>query len=122
MYAIRSYYAAGPCALARIHRAMLAATSWTARLKNGLARTRAALGGGLGALFGRAAVDESLYEALEEALLTADCGVEATRTLLAPLEKPLELGRPRPLVLIRITSYNVCYTKLLRMLIMYLLK
>jgi fused signal recognition particle receptor len=108
---------------------MLAATSWAARLRNGLARTRAALGGGLGALFGRAAVDEALYEALEEALLTADCGVEATRTLLArlrerarreriaeppllkralqeelrqllaPLEKPLELARPRPLVL-----------------------
>jgi fused signal recognition particle receptor len=108
---------------------MLAATSWAARLRNGLARTRAALGGGLGALFGRAAVDEALYDALEEALLVADCGVEATRTLLArlrerarreriadpqqlkralqeelrlllaPLEKPLELSRARPLVL-----------------------
>jgi len=108
---------------------MLAATSWAARLRNGLARTRAALGGGLGALFGRAAVDEALYEALEEALLTADCGVEATRTLLArlrerarreriadpqqlkgalheelqrllaPLEKPLDLARAKPLVI-----------------------
>jgi fused signal recognition particle receptor len=108
---------------------MLAATSWAARLKNGLARTRAALGGGLGTLFGRAAVDEALYEALEDALLTADCGVEAARTLLArlrerarreriadpqllkralreelerllaPLEKPLVLARAKPLVL-----------------------
>jgi len=107
---------------------MLAATSWAARLRQGLARTRAALGGGLGALFGRAAVDEALYEALEDALLAADCGVEATRhlierlrerarkdriaeplalkgalreelaALLAPLEKPLDLARPRPLV------------------------
>jgi fused signal recognition particle receptor len=107
---------------------MLAATSWAARLRNGLARTRAALGGGLGALFGRAAVDEALFEALESALLQADCGVAATRALLdalrararrerivepqvlkrvlqeelrallAPLEKPLDVTRARPLV------------------------
>jgi len=107
---------------------MLAATSWAARLRHGLARTRAALGGGLGALFGRAAVDEALYAALEDALLAADCGVAATRVLLerlrerarkeriaepqalrralqeelrrllAPLEKPLDLARARPLV------------------------
>jgi fused signal recognition particle receptor len=108
---------------------MLAATSWAARLRSGLARTRAALGGGLGALFGGATVDEALYEDLEAALLTADCGVEATRTLLArlrerarreriaeppalrrvlqeelrlllaPLEKPLDLARDKPLVI-----------------------
>jgi len=108
---------------------MLAATSWTARLRNGLARTRAALGGGLGALFGGSAVDEALYEELESALLTADCGVEATRALLerlrararregitepvslkralqeelrallAPLERKLDLKRAKPLVI-----------------------
>jgi len=108
---------------------MLAATSWAARLRNGLARTRAALGGGLGALFGRGAVDASLFEELESALLTADCGVEASgvlierlrararresiaepaalkralqeelRALLAPLERKLELGRAKPLVI-----------------------
>jgi len=108
---------------------MLAATSWAARVRNGLARTRAALGGGLGALFRRSAVDEALYEELESALLTADCGVEATRTLLerlrararregiaepaalkralqeelrillAPLESKLDLGRAKPLVI-----------------------
>ncbi len=108
---------------------MLAATSWAARLRNGLARTRASLGGGLGALFRRGAIDGALYEELESALLTADCGVEATRTLLerlrarvrregitepaalkralqeeirsllAPLEKALDLGRARPLVI-----------------------
>jgi fused signal recognition particle receptor len=108
---------------------MLAATSWAARLRNGLARTRAALGGGLGALFGRSAIDEALYEELETALLMADCGVSATRTLLArlrerarreriaepqglkralqeelrtllaPLEKPLDLSRARPIVI-----------------------
>jgi fused signal recognition particle receptor len=106
---------------------MLAATSWTARLKNGLARTRAALGGGLGALFRGTTIDEALYEELETALLTADCGVAATRALLeglrararreriadpqalkralqeelqlllAPLEKPLDAARAKPL-------------------------
>ena len=107
---------------------MLAATSWASRLRDGLARTRAALGGGLAGLFGRAEVDESLYEELEAALLLADCGVEASaaliarlreraragrisepqalkralqeelRALLAPLEKPLALERAKPLV------------------------
>jgi fused signal recognition particle receptor len=107
---------------------MLAATSWAARLRNGLARTRAVLGSDVGSLFGRGSVDEALFEALEEALLLADCGVPATRTLLeglrvrarkeriadpralkralqdelktllAPLEKPLDLARTRPLV------------------------
>ncbi|MGH8686163.1 MAG: signal recognition particle-docking protein FtsY [Burkholderiales bacterium] len=104
-------------ALARIHRIMVAATSWATRLRSGL-----------GALFGRAAIDESLYEALEDAMLAADCGVAATRALLerlrerarreriadpqvlrralreelrallAPLEKHLDLERPTPIV------------------------
>jgi len=108
---------------------MLAATSWTARLRNGLARTRAALGGGLGPLFRGSAVDQALYEELESALLMADCGVEATRALLerlrararreaiaepaslkralqeelrallAPLERKLDLKRAKPLVI-----------------------
>jgi fused signal recognition particle receptor len=60
-------------------------TSWTTRLKAGLARTRGAVGGGLGALLGRRKVDEALFEDLETALLTADCGVKATQTLLAAL-------------------------------------
>jgi fused signal recognition particle receptor len=108
---------------------MLAAASWAARLRNGLARTRAALGGGLGALFRRSAVDEALYADLESALLTADCGVAASQALLerlrararreqiaepaelkralqqelqallAPLEKRLDLDRAKPLVI-----------------------
>ncbi len=109
---------------------MLAATSWAARLRHGLARTRSALGGGLSALFRRSAIDDALYEELESALLTADCGVEATRTLLerlrararregiaepaalkralqdelrsflAPLERKLDLDRAKPLVIL----------------------
>ena len=64
---------------------MLAARSWAARLKAGLARTRDALGGGLGALLGRRSIDASLYDELEAALLAADCGVEASRALLEDL-------------------------------------
>jgi len=61
---------------------MLAATSWAARLKAGLARTRASLGS---ALVGRRKIDEALFDELETALLSADCGVEATRALLEDL-------------------------------------
>jgi fused signal recognition particle receptor len=60
-------------------------TSWTSRLRAGLARTRDTLGGGLGALLGRRAVDETLFEELETALLAADCGVEASRVLIERL-------------------------------------
>lgn len=61
------------------------AKSWTARVRAGLARTREALGGGLGSLLGRRKVDEALFESLEDALLTADCGVDATDALLERL-------------------------------------
>ena len=76
-------------------------------------------------LFTGKKVDEALYEELETSLLQADCGVAATQALLqevrkkkpadgqalktalrdsiaallAPLEKPLELGKARPLVI-----------------------
>lgn len=99
--------------------------SWTARLKSGLSRTREAIGG----LFSRGRIDEALYEELESALLSADCGVEATRGLLealrgrvrkegatealalkallreellklvSPLEKPFDIARAKPLVI-----------------------
>jgi len=64
---------------------MLAATSWAARLKAGLARTREVLGTDVGTLFSRSKIDEALYEALETALLSADCGVEATQSILDEL-------------------------------------
>ena len=66
---------------------MVAVTSWAARLKAGLARTREALGGGLGALVGRRRIDEAIYEELEAALITADCGVEASQALVSSLRK-----------------------------------
>ena len=59
--------------------------SWADRLKAGLARTRAQLGGSLASLFGRRKIDEELLEELETTLLMADCGVEATQHLLDEL-------------------------------------
>ena len=64
---------------------MVAVTSWAARLKAGLARTREVLDTPVSELFSRRRVDESLFEALENALLSADCGVEATASMLAAL-------------------------------------
>ncbi len=76
---------------------MLAAASWATRLKAGLARTREALGGGLGALLSRGRVDEALLESLEAALLQADCGVPAAGELVERIRsrarrEPLEDG------------------------------
>ncbi|MBL8438639.1 MAG: signal recognition particle-docking protein FtsY [Zoogloeaceae bacterium] len=103
--------------------------SWTERLKAGLARTRQQLGGGLASLFSRRKIDEDLLEELETTLLMADCGVEATthlltqlrqrwkrdrletgeqlqaaladelHALLAPLEKPLQIGTQSPFII-----------------------
>jgi fused signal recognition particle receptor len=100
-------------------------TSWMARLKAGLSKTSS----NLSLLFVGARIDEDLYEELESALLMADAGMDATQFLLdglrrkvkedklldaaevkgalkvlmtemlRPLEKPLELGRHEPLVM-----------------------
>jgi fused signal recognition particle receptor len=104
---------------------MVAAPSWAARLKAGLARTRDVLNTPVSELFARQRVDESVYEELETALLQADCGVAATTAiladlrrrkfadgqalraglkdaiaaLLAPLERKLDPGARKPLVL-----------------------
>lgn len=99
--------------------------SWLSRLKSGLAKTSS----NLTTLFVGAKIDEDLYEELESALLMSDTGVEATQhlldalkkkvkdnkltdstqvrealkslfvDLLVPLQKPLELGRHQPLVM-----------------------
>jgi len=66
---------------------MVAALSWAARLKAGLARTREVLNTPVSELFSRRRIDESAYEALETALLQADCGVAATQAVLASLRK-----------------------------------
>jgi len=99
--------------------------SWMARLKAGLSKTSS----NLSLLFVGARIDEDLYEELESALLMSDAGMDATEHLLtnlrrkvkeeklldaaavkaalkelmiemlAPLQKPLELGRHAPLVM-----------------------
>jgi fused signal recognition particle receptor len=72
---------------------MVAALSWAARLKAGLARTREVLNTPVSELFSRRRIDESAYEALESALLQADCGVAATQAVLAALrQQKLEDG------------------------------
>jgi len=101
------------------------ASSWSERLKQGLARTRAQIGG----LFGGGKIDAALYEELETALLSADAGVPATQfllenlrqhvkkeglterrelkaalrealtALLAPLERPLSVAGHRPFII-----------------------
>ncbi|MFB0934356.1 MAG: signal recognition particle-docking protein FtsY [Propionivibrio sp.] len=60
--------------------------SWRERLKAGLARTRAQLGGKLKTIFSRGKVDEELLEELESLLLTSDVGLEATYHLLEELK------------------------------------
>lgn len=105
--------------------------SWLARLKGGLAKT----GQSIGNLFVGVRVDEALFEELETALIMADAGVEATEQLLTTLrmrvkrdrieeaegvrqalrevltehlkvlEKPFDVGRVKPLV-VMITGVN----------------
>jgi len=108
-----------------------ARTGWLAKLRQGLSRTS----GNLAGLFGGARIDESLFEELETALLVSDAGVETTRFLLEglrkrvkeqrltdgaqvrealralltemllPLERPMDIDRASPLVMM-ITGVN----------------
>jgi fused signal recognition particle receptor len=103
----------------------MVATSWAARLKAGLARTRDVLNTPVSELFARRKIDEALYEELETALLQADCGVPAAQSLISelrkkkledgeqlkaalkdaitqllqPLERPLDVSRQKPFVI-----------------------
>jgi len=57
---------------------------WGARLRRGLAATRARLGGQLGSILGTGRkVDEALFEELESVLLGCDIGIPATGHLIA---------------------------------------
>jgi fused signal recognition particle receptor len=103
----------------------MVATSWAARLKAGLARTRDVLNTPVSELFVRRKIDAALYDDLEAALLQADCGVAAAQALVAelkkkkvedgealkgalrdvitelltPLERPLEVSSAKPFVI-----------------------
>jgi len=100
---------------------------WSARLSEGLARSREKLTGALTGAFSLRKLDEETLEELEMALLTADVGVSATQevledlrarwkragpgddpkaqlkaallSLIAPLEKPLVITDARPFVI-----------------------
>jgi fused signal recognition particle receptor len=67
------------------------ASSWTERLKSGLAKTRDRLGKSLAGVFGGGKIDEDLYEELESVLLTADMGVDATEHLLREVRERVTL-------------------------------
>jgi len=101
--------------------------SWTERLKAGLGLSRAKLSNALTGVFARRKLDDESLEALEDALLSGDVGVDATQHLIAdlkarwrragdeadprtelaaamadligPLEKPLAVGTARPFVI-----------------------
>jgi len=107
--------------------------SWTDRLKAGLGLSRAKLAGALTGVFARRKLDDEALEALEDALLVGDVGVDAASHLIAdlkerwrisgdgadprtelagalvaligPLEKPLVIGPERPFV-IMMTGVN----------------
>jgi fused signal recognition particle receptor len=69
-------------------------TTWSQRLKSGLARTRQAFTGQLAGLFGaHVKIDDALYEELETVLLSADVGVEATQHLLDALKTQVKKDR-----------------------------
>uniref|UniRef100_UPI0035D50CEE signal recognition particle-docking protein FtsY n=1 Tax=Glaciimonas immobilis TaxID=728004 RepID=UPI0035D50CEE len=99
--------------------------SWLTRLKTGLSKTSS----NLTTLFVGAKINDDLYEELESALLVSDAGVDATQfvlnalkktvkderltdalqvkaalrsiliKLLTPLQKPMEIGKHQPLVM-----------------------
>jgi fused signal recognition particle receptor len=107
--------------------------SWTERLKAGLGLSREKIAAALGDVFVRRVLDDSALEELENALLGADVGVDATQHLLealrvrwkraganadpretlaeamveliGPLEQPLVVGPQRPFV-IMLTGVN----------------
>jgi fused signal recognition particle receptor len=62
-------------------------------LAGGLEKTRSRMGGGLRALFGGRALDEDLLEQIEEELLTADVGVDATQAITDNLRREAKRAR-----------------------------
>ena len=67
--------------------------TWLGRLKAGLHKTRA----GLVSLFGGSTIDDGFFEALEERLLLADCGLPATELLLKTVRQAVtEQGLKTP--------------------------
>ena len=86
-----------------------ARAGWFARLRGGLARTRSQLG----SIFSRNRIDETLYELREraqrdrinDAATLKTALIDILTELLSPLEKPIDVDRADPLVMM-ITGVN----------------
>ena len=61
-------------------------------MRERLGRARAALGGALGSVLGRSAIDAAVWEELEEALLLSDLGIAVTTDLLDGLRAAVDAG------------------------------
>ena len=64
---------------------------WTARLKQGLSKSRDKMAKSLADVFGGGKIDEDLYEELETVLLTSDMGIEATEHLMDEVRRRVSL-------------------------------
>ena len=61
-------------------------------LRDRLGRARAAIGGAVGSVLGRSAIDSAVWDELEEGLLLADVGVGVTDDLLSVLRARVDAG------------------------------
>jgi fused signal recognition particle receptor len=62
------------------------------RLKNGLAKTRKGFVEKVESIFSRGKIDEATIEELEEALITSDVGIHATREIVGFLREKIKKG------------------------------
>jgi fused signal recognition particle receptor len=61
-------------------------------MRDRLARARGAFSDAIGSVLGRSAIDDSVWEELEDALLIADVGISVATSLLDPLRDRVEEG------------------------------
>ena len=66
-------------------------TSWAARLKQGLGKSRDKMAKSLAGVFGGGKIDDELYEELETVLLTSDMGIEATEHIMEDVRRRVSL-------------------------------
>ena len=61
-------------------------------MRDRLARARGAFSDAIGSVLGRSAIDDSVWEELEDALLIADVGISVATSLLDPLHERVDKG------------------------------
>lgn len=64
----------------------------TTSMRDRLARARGAFSDAIGSVLGRSAIDDSVWEELEDALLIADVGIGVATSLLDPLREGVDKG------------------------------